>query len=180
MVLAVAVLLAMGLVGASIGIYNRLVRKRNAVERAWAQIDAQLRRRDDLVPHLIDAAKRYVHREQRTFESVTASRAAANQASGPAERAQAENALTAALRNVSVVADSYPQLQASRNFAELQAEFSDTENRIAYSRKYYNDAVLAYNGAVRAVPSSLVAGIAGFHARELFSTPEVERGAVHV
>lgn len=179
MVLA-AVVLAVGLVGASIGIYNRLVRKRNAVEHAWAQIDAQLRRRDDLIPHLIETAKRYARYEHRTFESVTAARAAVSRASGPAERATAENALTSALRNVSAVVDAYPQLQASRNFAELQLEFSDTENRIAYSRKYYNDAVLAYNSAVRTAPSNLVAVVAGFRARELFSTPEVERGAVHV
>jgi LemA protein len=117
---------------------------------------------------------------RQTFESVTAARAAAVAAQGPAEQAKAENALSATLRSLFAVSEAYPQLQASRNFADLQVELSDTENRIAYSRQYYNDAVLTYNNSVQTVPTNIVAGIGGFTPRESFEAPDEERRPVQV
>ncbi|KAA0022085.1 LemA family protein [Antrihabitans cavernicola] len=180
MVLVVLAVLAVLIAGAAIGIYNKLVRKRNGVDNAWAQIGVQLKRRYDLIPNLIVTVKGYAAHERQTFESVTAARVAAMAATGPVEKAKAENALTSALRSVFAVAEAYPQLQASRNFSELQGELSDTENRIAYSRQYYNDAVLTYNSAVQTVPSNIVAGTFGFGPREFFTAPESDRGPVHV
>jgi LemA protein len=160
--------------------YNGLVRRRNAVDNAWAQVDVQLRRRYDLIPNLIETVRGYAAHERQTFDSVTAARAAAISATGPAQQAQAENMLTGALRSLFAVAEAYPQLQASRNFADLQAELSDTENRIAYSRQYYNDAVLTYNNAVQTVPTALVAVMTGFAQRQYFEAPDEERRPVQV
>ena len=123
--------------------------RRNGVTNAWSQIDVQLKRRYDLVPNLVETVRGYATHERQTFDSVTAARAAAVAAQGPVEQAKAENALSATLRSLFAVSEAYPQLQASRNFSELQAELSDTENRIAYARQYYNDAVLTYNNACR-------------------------------
>ena len=176
----VLVLIALVLVVVAIGMYNRLVRQRNGVDNAWAQIDVQLKRRYDLIPNLVETVKGYARHERQTFESVTAARTAAIAAHGPAEQAKAENALTAALRSMFAVAESYPQLQASRNFAELQNELSDSENRIAYARQYYNDSVLTYNNAVQTVPTNIVAGIGGFTPRESFEAPDEERRPVQV
>ncbi|HEV7470312.1 MAG TPA: LemA family protein [Pseudonocardia sp.] len=117
-----------------VSVYNKLVRGRNAVDNAWAQIDVQLRRRHDLVPNLVETVRGDAAHEPGTFESVTAARTAAMNATGPTQQAAAENELTNALRSLFAVAEAYPQLQAGRNFAELQGELSDTENRIAYSR----------------------------------------------
>ena len=111
---------------------------------------------------------------------MTAARAAAVAAQGPAEQAKAENALSATLRSLFAVSEAYPQLQASRNFADLQAELSDTENRIAYARQYYNDSVLTYNNAVQTVPTNIVAGMGGFNPRESFEAPDEERRPVQV
>ncbi|MCF7548061.1 LemA family protein [Pseudonocardia sp. WMMC193] len=163
-----------------IGMYNRLVTSRNAVDNAWAQIDVQLRRRHELIPNLVETVKGYAAHERQTLDAVTAARSAAVSATGPAAQAAAENRLTGALRSLFAVAEAYPQLQAGRNFADLQAELSDTENRIAYARQYYNDAVLGYNNAVQTVPTALVAGVTGFRVREYFTAPDEERGPVAV
>ncbi|TSD96658.1 LemA family protein [Skermania sp. ID1734] len=163
-----------------IGLYNSLVRKRNSVDNAWAHIRVQLERRHELIPNLVQAVKGYAAHERRTFEAVADARAMAIAAHGPAAQARAEDALTKALRSVFAVAEAYPRLQASRNFSELQSELSDTENRIAYARQYYNDAVLSFNGAVQTLPSNIVAGALGFEAREFFSAPETDRVVVAV
>lgn len=163
-----------------VGLYNRLVRLRNRVDNAWSQIEVQLKRRYDLVPNLVETVRGYATHERQTFDSVTAARAAAVAAQGPAEQAKAENALSATLRSLFAVSEAYPQLQASRNFADLAAELSDTENRIAYSRQYYNDAVLTYNNSVQTVPTNIVAGIGGFTPRESFEAPDEERRPVQV
>jgi LemA protein len=160
--------------------YNALVRRRNAVNNAWSQIDVQLKRRYDLIPNLIETVRGYATHERQTFDSITAARAAAISAQGPVEQAKAENVLTGALRSVFSVAEAYPQLQASRNFADLQAELSDSENRIAYSRQYYNDTVLGYNNAVQTMPAMFVAGPAGFTPREQFEAPTEERAVPQV
>ncbi|WP_169952831.1 LemA family protein [Microbispora sp. H11081] len=168
------------LVATLVSVYNRLVRARNNVDNAWAQIDVQLKRRYDLVPNLVETVKGYAAHERATLEAVVAARSQAIGAHGPAEQAAAENMLSGALRSLFAVAEAHPDLKASANFAELQEELAATENRIAYSRQYYNDAVLTYNNAVQAVPANIVAGMTGFTPREYFQAPGEERGPVRV
>ena len=154
-----------------VAIYNGLVRDRNRVENAWSQVDVQLKRRYDLIPNLVETVKGYASHEQQTFQRVTEARSAAQTAEGPADQAEAENFLTSALRQLFAVAEAYPELRASENFQGLQAELSETENRIAVSRQIYNDTVLTYNNKVQTIPSSLVAGVTGFRTRSFFDAP---------
>lgn len=173
--LAIAVLVALGVV-----LYNRLVQLRNRVDNAWSQVDVQLKRRYDLIPNVVETVKGYAAHEQETLESVVEARNAATTASDPAEQAEAENMLTGALQRLFALAEQYPDLQAAPNFADLQTQLAETENRIAVARQIYNDATLTYNNACQTVPTNLVAGLAGFHTREFFdagdradSPPEV-------
>jgi LemA protein len=156
-------------------IYNSLDKLRNRVDNAWGQVEVQLKRRYDLIPNLVETVKGYAAHEKDTFEQVTQARAGAQAASGPAEQAGAENFLTSALRQLFAVAEDYPELRASENFASLQADLAETENKIAVSRQIYNDTVLTYNNKVQQVPTNIVAGLAGFDAREFFEGgPEAE------
>jgi LemA protein len=165
---------------ASVFSYNGLVRRRNQVDNAWSQIDVQLKRRHDLIPDLVETVKDYAIHELGTLDAVTEVRARAIQAQGPAEQASAESALTGALKSLFAVAESYPNLQASQNFLELQQELSVTEDRAAYARQYYNDAVLTYNNAVTTVPQSIFAAIFKFRPREYFQAGGEARGPVRV
>ncbi|RCG23446.1 LemA family protein [Sphaerisporangium album] len=160
--------------------YNGLVRRRGAVDNAWAQIDVQLKRRHDLIPNLVETVKGYAAHERQTLEAVVAARQQAVTAQGPHDQASAENMLTGALKNLFAVSEAYPDLKANANFAALQEELATSENRIAYSRQYYNDAVLAYNNGIQTVPANVVAGMTGFQAREYFQAPGEERGPVQV
>lgn len=160
---AVAVLVILGVI-----LYNRLVQLRNRVDNAWAQVDVQLKRRYDLVPNVVETVKGYATHERETFESVVEARNAAQAAEGPEAQADAENMLTSALRQLFALAEAYPELQAASNFAALQEELSETENRIAVARQIYNDSVLRYNNAVQTVPTNLVAGMTGFEPRPFF------------
>jgi LemA protein len=153
-------------------LYNRLVQARNRVDNAWGQVDVQLKRRYDLVPNLVETVKGYASHEQETLEAVVEARAAAQAATDPAAQAEAENVLTGALRQLFALAESYPELRAAPNFADLQTQLSDTENRIAVSRQIYNDSVLTYNNAVQTVPTNLVAGLGGFDVRPFFEAGE--------
>jgi LemA protein len=155
-------------------LYNGLVRLRNRIEAAWAQIDVQLKRRYDLIPNLVETVKGYAAHERETFEAVTNARARAQAAQGPAEQGAAENMLSAALGRLIAVAEAYPELQADENFRQLQDELAQTENRIAVSRQVYNDTVLTYNNAIQTVPAVFLAGPLGFTKRDFF---EVEEGA---
>ncbi len=146
-VAAIVVLLLIVLVG----MFNRLVRLRNRAENAWAQVDVQLRKRYDLIPNLVETVKGYAAHEQQTFEEVTRARTAAQQAQGVAQQAQAENALTAAIGRLFAVAEAYPQLRATENFQQLQAQLSEVEQQIAISRQVYNDTVLSYENALETV-----------------------------
>ena len=175
-VLAVVVVVAV----VSVLIYNGLVRRRNQVDNAWSQIDVQLKRRYDLIPNLVETVKGYASHERGTLEAVTEARARAINAQGPADQASAENALTGALKSLFAVAESYPDLRASQNFLELQQELSATEDRAAYARQYYNDAVLTYNNAVTTVPQRLLAAVLRFRTREYFQTGGEELGPVRV
>jgi LemA protein len=153
-------------------LYNRLVRLRNRVDNAWAQIEVQLKRRWDLIPNLVETVKGYAAHERETFQNVTEARAAAQQAQTPAEAAQAEGLLSQALGRLFAVAEAYPELQADENFRQLQSELAETENRIAVSRQVYNDTVLTYNNAVQTVPGTFVAGPFGFSTREFFDVED--------
>src|SRR5262249_6353096 len=152
-ILAVVLLLVVWLVA----IYNRLVRTRNRVDNAWAQIEVQLKRRHDLIPNLVETVKGYAAHERGTFEAVTQARTAAQQAQGPAATGQAEGILSQALGRLFAVAEAYPDLKANQNFLDLQNQLSDTEDQIAGARRGYNEAVLSYHNPVQTVPATLVA-----------------------
>jgi LemA protein len=175
-IVAVVVLLLLWLVA----MFNKLVRLRNRSENAWAQVDVQLRRRYDLIPNLVETVKGYAAHERETFEAVTNARVAAQQAQGVAAQAQAENVLTAALGRLFAVAEAYPQLRATENFQQLQAQLSDVEQNIAIARQVYNDTVLSYENALETVPTSVIAGIFNFRPREYFQTEDVTREAPRV
>ena len=174
--LAVVVLVLLWLVFT----YNGFVRLRNRIANAWAQIDVQLRRRYDLIPNLVETVKGYAKHERETFEAVTRARAAAIDASGVRDQAQAENMITSALKSLFAVAEAYPELKANANFLSLQEELSATEGRIAYARQFYNDAVLQMNTKVQSFPSNLVANAFGFREHEYFEADDTSRGPVSV
>lgn len=153
--------------------YNRLVKQRNRVDNAWGQVEVQLQRRYDLIPNLVETVKGYASHERATFEEVTRARAASASAQGPADQAQADTMLTAALRQLFAVAEAYPELRASENFSSLQTDLSDTENKIAVARQIYNDTVLTYNTSVQQVPTNLVASVTGFTTRETYDAPDL-------
>jgi LemA protein len=153
-------------------VYNRLVAKRNRVRNAWSQIDVQLKRRHDLIPNLVEAVKGYLQHERSVVEDVSRARQQAVAAGSVSERAQAENALTLAVRSLFAVAEAYPALRASENVLALQEELSSTENRVGFARQAYNDAVMEYNTARERLPVALVAGALGFARAELFELPD--------
>ena len=163
-----------------ISLYNRFVQLRNRIDNAWAQVDVQLKRRYDLIPNLVETVKGYASHERETFERVTQARNAAAGAKTVEEQGQAENMLTGALRQLFAVAEAYPELHASENFQQLQAQLTQTEGQIATSRQIYNDVVLMYNNAIQVFPGVLLAGMFGFSARPFFQTEEVSRAAPQV
>src|SRR5215210_8663846 len=163
-----------------IAMYNRLVRLRNRAENAWAQVDVQLRRRYDLIPNLVEAVKGYAAQERETFEAVTKARTAAQQAQGVEQQAEAENVLTAAIGRLFAVAEAYPQLRATENFQQLQAQLADVEQNIAVARQVYNDTVLTYDNALETVPTNVIAGIFSFKPRAYFETEDATREAPRV
>jgi LemA protein len=163
-----------------VALYNRLVRLRNRSENTWAQVDVQLRRRYDLIPNLVEAVRGYAGHERETFEEVTKARAAAQQAQGVEQQAQAENMLTAALGRLFAVAEAYPQLRATENFQQLQAQLADVEQNIVVARQVYNDTVLTYDNALETVPTNIVAGLFNFSPRAYFETEGVTREAPSV
>ena len=169
-IVIVVVLVLIGLL--LVSLYNRLVRLRNRVDNAWAQVEVQLKRRWDLIPNLVESVKGYAAHERETFEAVTTARAQAQQATNPAEAAQAEGILGAALGRLFAVAEAYPELQADENFRQLQTELAETENKVATSRQVYNDTVLTYNNAVQTFPGLVVAGPFGFTVREFFEVED--------
>jgi LemA protein len=175
-VIAVAVLVALYVIVT----YNGLVKLRNRIQNAWAQIDVQLRRRYDLIPNLVETVKGYAKHEQGTFEAVTQARANAINAQGPADQARAENMITGALKSLFAVSEAYPDLKANQNFLSLQEELSGTEGRISYARQYYNDAVLRMNTKIQSFPSNILANMFGFKEHEYFEADDTSRGPVSV
>ena len=180
MILIVLVVVVVLLLLYVIVTYNGLVRMRNRIQNAWAQIDVQLRRRYDLIPNLVETVKGYAAHEKGTFEAVTQARANAINAQGPAAQAQAENMISGALKSLFAVAEAYPELKANQNFLALQEELTATEGRIAYARQFYNDEVLKLNTRIQSFPTNLLAGAFGFTAREYFEADDTSRGPVTV
>lgn len=155
--------------------YNRLVTLRNRIDNAWSQIEVQLKRRADLIPNLAETVKGYASHEREVFEKVTQARSAVLNAKTPKDFAQAEGELTAALKTLFAIAEAYPELKANLNFQELQKQLEETENRIAYTRQFYNDTVLMYNNAIETFPGVLFARLFNFTRREFFEIGEGER-----
>src|SRR6187397_1812058 len=176
LIVVIVILVVLALAG--IWFYNNLVRLRNRVDNAWAEVEVQLKRRWDLIPNLVETVKGYAAHERETFEAVTNARAAAQQAQGPAEAAQAEGILSQALGRLFAVAEAYPELRATENFQQLQAQLSETEDKVAVSRQVYNDTVLTYHNAIQTFPGALFAGPFGFTMREFFEVEdEAQRDA---
>ena len=161
-----------------VSVYNGLVRLRNQVDNAWAQIDVQLKRRHDLIPNLINTVKGYMSHERDTLEAIVKARTAAMAATGPAEAGPAEAQLTGALRGLMVNVERYPDLKASANFLALQEELASTENKISFARQAYNDSVTVYNTRIQTIPANFIAGPAGFRPRDLFELKDEAERAV--
>jgi len=171
-IVAIVVILAL----VFIATYNGLVGLRNQVKNAWAQIDVQLKRRHDLIPNLVETVRGYMKHERETLEAVTKARNVAQAASGGSvgERSKLEGELSGALARLLVVVERYPDLKANQNFLALQEELTSTENKISFSRQYYNDSVLKYNNKVQMFPSNIVAGMTAFNAGEFFEVKAPE------
>jgi LemA protein len=161
----------------AIGVYNGLVGMRQRVNQAYADIDVQLRQRHDLVPNLVETVKGYAAHERGTLDEVVKARNTAVAAQGPAQQAAAENMLTGALRQLFAVAEAYPDLKASANFQQLEAELTDLENKIAASRRFFNNAVQEYNTGIQRFPAALFASTFGFAPKNFFDLGD-ERAAV--
>ena len=155
-------------------IFNGLVRLRNQVRNAWAQIDVQLKRRHDLIPNLVQTVQGYMQYERATLEAVTKARNIAQQAigQGPAAQAKAEGELSGALSRLLAVVERYPDLKANQNFLALQEQLTSTENKISFSRQFYNDSVYKYNNKIQMFPSNVVASMTGFKQDEFFKVEE--------
>jgi LemA protein len=165
-IISLAVIVLLVIVG--LVMYNGLVKSRLRVREAWSAVQIQLQRRASLIPNLVETVKGYAEHERGTLESVTAARSALQQAGTPAQAAEANNILTGALRSLFAVAEAYPDLKANQNFLSLQADLSDTENKISYARTYYNANVREYNEKVQTIPTALLAGMFGFQAEQFF------------
>jgi len=152
--------------------YNRLIRLNITAEEAWSQIEVQLKRRADLIPNLIETVKGYAAHEQSTFDAVVSARAKATTASSVADTAAADGLLTQALRGLLAVAEAYPDLKASANFAALQDELATTENKVAFSRQFYNDTVRELNTALKTIPTNFFAGFAKVSEREFYEVSD--------
>lgn len=172
MALIVIAVIVIALAGWLVSLYNGIITKRNRCDNAWQQIDAQLQRRSDLIPNLVETVKGYATHESSTLEAVTAARAGVANAKTPEEKVAADNVLTGALRQLFAVAEAYPDLKANANFQQLQAQLEETENKIVYARQSFNDCVLMYNNAIQTFPGNLVAGVGNFQAKTGFEVTD--------
>ena len=162
------------------GLYNSLVGLRVRIKEAMSQIDVQFKRRADLIPNLVETVKGYAKHEKSVFEEVTRARSAMMKASTPAAKAGADNMLTGALKSLFAVAENYPNLRASENFQQLQKELSDTEDKVAYARQFYNNVVMEYNAKIVMFPNVLMVSMFGFKAEEFFEAEEEAKKSVKV
>ena len=159
---------------AIIGMYNNLVQLKIKVDNAWSQIDVQLQRRFDLIPNFVETVKGYMTHEKETFEKITNLRSSWSESKSISEKASLDNELSNTLKTIMAVAENYPDLKANQNFSELSEELRNTENKISFSRQFYNDTVTMYNTKLEVFPSNIIAGIFNFKARDLFTAENEE------
>ena len=157
--------------------FNRLIRLRTRTQEAWSDIDVELKRRYDLIPNLVESVKGYAAHEKTVFEDVTNARTHAMGASAPADKAAAENQLTGTLKSLFAVAENYPDLKANQNFLQLQAELTDTEDKIQAARRFYNTTVMTLNTAEQSFPNTVMASSFGFKPMDLFELSEADAAA---
>jgi LemA protein len=174
--MAIIVILVLVVLGALIlaGLYNSLVQLRVRADSAWSDIDVQLKRRHDLIPNLVETVKGYAAHEKGTFENIAKFRSQAMQATTPADKAQAENQLSGALKNLFAVAENYPQLKASEQFTGLQTSLNSIEDNIQNARRYYNAVIRDYNTRVQSFPANIIAGMFGFQTKQFFEVDAPE------
>ena len=169
-ILAIVVIIVIAI----ISMYNGLVSARVKVDNAWSQIDVQLQRRFDLIPNFVETVKGYTSHESETFEKIAQLRTSWANAGTVAEKADLDNQLSGALKTIMAVSESYPELKANQNFSELSEELRNTENKISFSRQFYNDSVTMYNQKLQLFPSNIIAGMFNFQPRELFVAESAE------
>ena len=170
----IALIIIVLLIVVIIGIYNNLVRLRQKVKNSWSQIDVQLQRRFDLIPNLVETVKGYMKHEDEVLTRVAELRTSWANAGSVAEKANLDNELSGALKTIMAVSENYPDLKASQNFSELQQELQNTENKISFSRQFYNDSVTMYNTKLEVVPSNIIASMFNFKPEELFKAESEE------
>ncbi len=163
-----------------VGVYNGFVVLKTRIQEALSGIDVQLKRRADLIPNLVETVKGYAKHEKSVFTEVTKARSSLMKAGSLQEKAEANNMLTGALKSLFAVAEAYPQLRASENFQDLQRQLEDTEDKVAYSRQFYNSNVLDFNAKVQMFPSNIIANMFGFRPFEFFAATEEERKKIEV
>ena len=163
---------------ALIAMYNGLVRANVRVDEAWSDITVQLKRRADLIPNLVETVKGYAKHEKEVFEKVTEARSAVTSAQGVAETAKAENMFQQTLKSLFAVAEAYPDLKANQNFLDLQAQLTDTEDKIQASRRFYNGSARDLNTKIKVFPTNIFAGMLGFKPREFFEVGEEEQAQI--
>ena len=157
-----------------IGMYNSLVQLKVRADSSWSDIDVQLKRRHDLIPNLVETVKGYAAHEKGTFENIAKFRSQAMQATAPADKAQAENQLSGALKSLFAVAENYPELKASEQFTSLQASLNSIEDNIQNARRYYNAVIRDYNTRVQSFPANIISGMFGFQPRQFFEVESPE------
>ena len=162
------------LIIAVIGRYNSLVQSKIKVDNAWSQIDVQLQRRFDLIPNFVETVKGYMTHEKETFEKIASLRTSWANANSVSEKAELDNQLSTTLKTIMAVSENYPELKANQNFSELSEELRNTENKISFSRQFYNDTVTMYNTKLQVFPSNIIAGMFNFKARDLFKAESDE------
>jgi LemA protein len=180
LVLLVLGLVAVGLLLYFIVLYNSLVRLKNDIDKAWSNIDVLLKQRHDELPKLIETCKGYMQFEQRTFQAITEARSAYQRATTFEGKAQADNMLTGALKNLFAVAENYPELKANANFTQLQSRITDIEEKVADRREFFNDEVNTYNIRIQQFPDVFIANMMKLQQRTLFKVPEGDRSDVEV
>ena len=172
--MTIAIVILVVLIVAIVLLYNGLVQSRNKVKNAWSQIDVQLQRRFDLIPNFVETVKGYMTHESETFEKIAALRTSWANSSTVGEKAKLNGELSGALKTIMAVSENYPELKANTNFSELSEELRNTENKISFSRQFYNDSVTMYNTKLELFPSNIVAGMFNFTPRELFAAESDE------
>lgn len=179
-ILIVVIGLVLAIVFYGISVYNLLVRLKNRVRNAWSQIEVQLKHRADLIPNLVETVKGYASHEKEVFENVTKARSRVLNSDNPKAQMEANAELTSALDRLLVTVEAYPELKADKNFLSLQADLKDTEEKIRYSRQFYNDTAMKYNTSIELFPKNIFASMFGFSIEPLFEASEQDRAVPNV